>query len=731
MDRDLLRQTLSHHGQSLFTHLKCEQSENPDFKAIELDLSKASYQRKYGGEDNALVEQFIARKADILFAPSWKSSATVEDPYAIMPPLEQFMVVSFEERRNLLYRDMERGDIVIGRINSIRDFGFFVTLICMAGGLERDIEDLELTALCPLRDVPSNGNHDDPLSYYQINDLIRAGVKDIDRYHEKITISLQPSSRAPNLMSLKLGVFSRDDLPLQYSRSVRVANDNTETYERVLEDTIGYSNPSNVEYLLGKIGISDTQPPSLMRGLQSKHFLEEDFATIIRKKQSASWALKCVRVGVDHFKSGRHVEAMNEYNKALNIDTNNVEALVARGALYANKGSLLKAITDFELALESCPTHRNAKKYLCQTLVERGGQLEEEEKLVTAEGLYRKALALEDSFPDAKEALRKIELLIQVSWYIPWVMPTIPLVSHLRSYASIGKMKKKRKISSSSSTSLSSTSSSDHSSSWRRTSKKKKSKHRRSSRGEKRKRRVSSRDNRSVSEEWYPAPPNTTTTSFLDQKCSLVRLFEGPERTEEHSQPHSKGRHRSHHSLSLVSTDAPDNSRGRFEDDPGDSSPHQAESSQGKGVRDDKTSDEVNEREAYRGHWKSQGQEDQSIPQEVLSSLEKAKLRRMSSSASSEHSCKSDRYANDLASQSHIFSHRRSYSGRYGSTEEGDEKNKATRRSDGRDNSAKLTDASLNGKGSAGGNKALSTNLLDIFSQIAQFEKEKCFKPKK
>lgn len=37
------------------------------------------FYRKYGGEDNALVEQFIARKADILFAPSWKSSATVED----------------------------------------------------------------------------------------------------------------------------------------------------------------------------------------------------------------------------------------------------------------------------------------------------------------------------------------------------------------------------------------------------------------------------------------------------------------------------------------------------------------------------------------------------------------------------------------------------------------------------------------------------------------------------
>ena len=40
-----------------------------------------------------------------------------------------------------------------------------------------------------------------------------------------------------------------------------------------------------------------------------------------------------VRSGVDHFKHGRHVEAMNEYNKALEIDTNNVEALVARGGL--------------------------------------------------------------------------------------------------------------------------------------------------------------------------------------------------------------------------------------------------------------------------------------------------------------------------------------------------------------------------------------------------------------
>lgn len=72
-------------------------------------------------------------------------STLFTEPFANMPPLEQFMEVSFEERRDLFFRDVERGDVIIGRINSIREFGFFITLICTYGDIERDIEDLELT----------------------------------------------------------------------------------------------------------------------------------------------------------------------------------------------------------------------------------------------------------------------------------------------------------------------------------------------------------------------------------------------------------------------------------------------------------------------------------------------------------------------------------------------------------------------------------------------------------
>ncbi len=41
-----------------------------------------------------------------------------------------------------------------------------------------------------------------------------------------------------------------------------------------------------------------------------------------------------VAEGVAHFKAGKHTEAMQHLNKALQIDSENVEALVARGALY-------------------------------------------------------------------------------------------------------------------------------------------------------------------------------------------------------------------------------------------------------------------------------------------------------------------------------------------------------------------------------------------------------------
>ncbi|XP_023129686.2 tetratricopeptide repeat protein 14 isoform X1 [Amphiprion ocellaris] len=791
MDRDLLRQCLTYHGESLFNKLKCEQTENPDFQAVVSDLCKATYQSRSEEKSNPLVEQFIARKADILFSPAWKTATLQEEeheeeeatePYAIMPPVELFMEVSYEERRSMMYRDLERGDIVVGRINNIREYGFFLTLLCMAGGLKRDIEDLELSALCHIREIPSSGSHDDPLSYYQIGDFIRAGVKDIDRYQEKITVSLHQASLPSSLKHIKLGVVTREELPIHYSRSVRAATDSSETYERILTSCHGYQNPSVVDYLLEKVGVSDTHPPSMMRGLQSKLFLEEDFASAIRKKQSAQWALKCVRAGVDHFKHGRHVDAMNEYNKALEIDSNNVEALVARGALYANKGSIMKAITDFELALESCPDHRNAKKYLCQTLVERGKQLEEQEKLVTAEGLYRRALSLDDSNPEAQEALHKITDTIQKSIRLREEALAKEQVKTKSSQTSAEKlrkilkeekrMKKKRKRSASSSSSSSSTSSrnsssSSSSSSSRRRSKKKKKKRRRSERGSKRHRRISSRESRKSEEgksdkdrkekeedevEWYPAPPNTSAT-FLNQRGVLgFGVRDGGEVEEKDAEDR---RISQLYSLSAASEEEESDSprRERKRRDREESRKRKNSLSRGP-VREERRSRSREKREKSRERGKEDNRRDSNFKRRS-SADENRKL--SCSSAEVECSWKSrSEYLGNSGSASkhpesrlrHDSSSRNSFDGgRY--ENRGRQENRDVEEAKSEKDSRKFraeeesssSDRGHGRKSESAGNhyeqtsmrprKDVPANLLDIFNQIAQFEKEKGVKLKK
>ncbi|XP_061540374.1 LOW QUALITY PROTEIN: tetratricopeptide repeat protein 14 [Phycodurus eques] len=762
MDRDLLKQCLSYHGESLLNKLKCEQTENPDFQAVVTDLCNASYEGNGEERSSPLVEQFIARKADILFSPSWKTATPKEEEhgeeeaaeaYAVMPPLELFMEVPFEERRAMLYRDLERGDIVVGRINNIREYGFFLTLICMAGGLNRDIEDLELSALCHIKEIPSAGSHDDPLSYYQIGDLIRAGVKDIDRYQEKITVSLLQASISARSVCIQLGVMTREELPIHYDRSVCAASDSTKTYECILRGCHGYHNPSVVDYLLENIGVSDIHPPSMMRGLQSKLFEKEDFASVIRKQQSASWALTCVKAGVGHFKQGRHVEAMNEYNKALDIDTNNVEALVARGALYANKGVMVKAISDFELALATCPDHRNAKKYLCQTLVERGKQLEEQEKLVTAEGVYRRALSLDDANPEAQEALKKITETIQNSIRLreealakegeEKAKSSQSSAEKLRKILKEEKrMKRKRKRRASSSSSSSSRkSSTSSSSSSRRRSKKKKKKKRKGVRESKRHHRLSRESSRRSDEgkhvkkrqeredeelEWYPAPPNTSAT-FLNQKAwegfGLV--------DEEEGETSRKGKDGNGPRICLYSLSA------TSEDEECESPSHRGWQTKDREERRRKSSSISSDREDGRTKsWENsqrsnkRGNEDtRKTSGPDRSSLDERKRKASCSSSESVYSRKSF--------QSKDFSRRNSFRGDEDETQKEKDisKGKAEEERPGwsKSDAAEIQDE-LDGEISVPEGKAkkdLPANLLDIFNQIARFQKEKGIGPKK
>lgn len=89
----------------------------------------------------------------------------------------------------------------------------------------------------------------------------------------------------------------------------------------------------------------------------------------------------------------------------MTIDPRNVEGLVARGALYANNGSLKKAVEDFEFALKINPNHSNARKYMGETLVALGRSYEEEHRIDEAKKAYQDCLVIIPNHEEAQSSL--------------------------------------------------------------------------------------------------------------------------------------------------------------------------------------------------------------------------------------------------------------------------------------------------------------------------------------
>uniref|UniRef100_A0A1B0CME6 Uncharacterized protein n=2 Tax=Lutzomyia longipalpis TaxID=7200 RepID=A0A1B0CME6_LUTLO len=179
------------------------------------------------------------------------------------------------------------------------------------------------------------------------------------------------------------------------------------TFEEILQSSPSFKNPYSDEYLFESVGLSPREHYSIMSSLRGR-FPQQEYSNELRQVQASKWAFRSVAEGIEHFKVGRHSEAFQCLNKALNIDPRNVEGLVARGALYANSGSFKKAVDDFETALKLNPSHANARKYMGETLVALGRSYEEENKLEEARKAYQDCLVI---IPHHEEAMNSLEYL--------------------------------------------------------------------------------------------------------------------------------------------------------------------------------------------------------------------------------------------------------------------------------------------------------------------------------
>ena len=209
-----------------------------------------------------------------------------------------------------------------------------------------------------------------------------------------------------NRAKVKLGLAANTDFPPAYQCTQETLDSRDILYEDFLERSSGYTNPTNVSQLAEELGMS-TKVDSLFGSLRSG-FPVGEMASALRKRQNSALAFTHVEKGIYHFKSGNKIEAFSSLTQALKIDPENVEGLVARGALYANNGSLDKAVEDFEEALRYNPTHRNATRYLGETLVAVARRYEDLKHEEEAAQTYIKILNLVPDHREATEGLRNL-----------------------------------------------------------------------------------------------------------------------------------------------------------------------------------------------------------------------------------------------------------------------------------------------------------------------------------
>lgn len=403
MDQELLYTSMNYHGPKLQEALGSEIGDNGIFSG----LSSLTYQPYANGhatndldnEKQLKLHKFIVNHSkaffsvDLLANNKQKQCEDFEtNSFTVMPPYEVFGYVNKETKYKHFLNELSEGEIIITSISSKTVSGLILKVLCTYSEPIRCVSDINVRGFCPAS-IPG----------LSIGDNLCCEVLEVVPEACKLVCGIKGVKCHKKYKEL-LGLFNMENCPQTFK--LFHAGKNEDSYDSMLQNSTGFKNPSNICNLELITGLSDDRY-SILPAL-SGSFPEKEIALELRKVQSSQWAMQSVSDGIKYFKAGQHSEAFLCLNKALTIDSLNVEAYVARGALYANLSRFQKAIEDLKSALKINSKHVNGRKYLGETLMGYARTLESQNKLEEALQYYEECLQV---VPDHDEAKASIEYL--------------------------------------------------------------------------------------------------------------------------------------------------------------------------------------------------------------------------------------------------------------------------------------------------------------------------------
>ncbi|XP_025415654.1 tetratricopeptide repeat protein 14 homolog isoform X1 [Sipha flava] len=404
LDQELLYTALQYHGPKLQEALESHVGDSEVFTGLS-SLSFPAYANGHNAandlddEKQLKIHKFIVNHSktffnvDLLANNKLKQCEDFEtNSFTVMPPYEVFGYTNKEMKLKHFLNELSEGEIIITSISSKTVSGLILKVLCTYTEPIRCVSDIVVRGFC-LASIPG----------LSIGDNLCCEVLEVVPEACKLICGVKGLKCHKKYKDL-LGLFNMDNCPQTFK--LFHAGKNDDSYDFMLQNSTGFKNPSNICNLELITGLSEDRY-SILPAL-SGSFPEKENALELRKVQSAQWAIQSVSDGIKYFKAGQHSEAFLCLNKALTIDSLNVEAYVARGALYANLSRFQKAIEDLKSALKINPKHANGRKYLAETLMGYARTLESQNKLEEALQYYEECLHI---IPDHDEAKASIEYL--------------------------------------------------------------------------------------------------------------------------------------------------------------------------------------------------------------------------------------------------------------------------------------------------------------------------------
>ncbi|OWA52242.1 putative Tetratricopeptide repeat protein 14 [Hypsibius exemplaris] len=366
----------------------------------------------YGGRER--LDELSERKADVLrILSKWSAEQQGEEPgrrscvkneefCPVAPPLEDFLRLPSDASRSIrtrrFFEDVRKGDLLYGVVSSKSMSGLNVQLLAGEWSvMARSLDDLGIKG-------------SESAQAARRNKFVLSVLPAL----EKMTLSLSQLdavSGTAGEAALSLGLVAREELPKYYRQISHDPAEKSSDLAAYVRRQREFSNPAFLEMMRTQLEVPTSATTkrwhSLLPGYCGKQVRPEDSPDELTTIQSARWSMKSVEEGIKLMKEDNIPGALRELNKAVEMSKANVEALVARGALYARKEDFHRAIRDFEEALKLNRNHRNARKYLSDTFYHLGKKFEADEP-ERALKFFKDALHLDPKFEEALEGQRRL-----------------------------------------------------------------------------------------------------------------------------------------------------------------------------------------------------------------------------------------------------------------------------------------------------------------------------------